>query len=118
MNSVQLRGRFTKKPEVTYSKDGTCIVSACLAVPDRLAKKDDKGNYPADFIRLAVFGKEAEVLSAFGEKGTEILVTGRLRSGSHKKNGQTHLTTEVHVSYFEFLNSTKKNDKKEKQKTS
>lgn len=116
MNLVQLRGRFTKKPETSYSKDGTCVVSVCLAVPDRLAKKDEKGNYPADFIRLAAFGKEAEVLDAFGEKGTEVLVTGRLRSGRYEKDGQTHFTTEVHVTYFEFLSSTKKTEKEEQPK--
>lgn len=111
MNTVQLRGRFTKKPETAYSKDGACVVSACLAVPDRLAKKDAEGHYPADFIRLAAFGKEAEVLDAFAEKGTEVLVAGRLRSGQYNKDGQTHFTTEVHVSYFEFISGQKKQDK-------
>lgn len=110
MNSVQLRGRFTKKPETSYTRDGACVASVYLAVPDRLAKKDKAGNYPADFIRLAAFGKEAEVLEAFGEKGTEVLVAGRLRSGQYEKDGQTHFTTEVRVTYFEFINSAGKAD--------
>lgn len=114
MNLVQLRGRFTKKPETSYGKDGGCIVSVCLAVPDRFAKKDENGNYPADFIRLSAFGKEAEVLEAFGEKGTEVLVTGRLRSGRYEKDGQTHFTTEVRINSFEFLNSAKKAEGEEK----
>ena len=55
MNSVQLRGRLTADPEIKnfMMKDGSTgtVAAFTLAVPDRTAKRDENGNFQADFIR-------------------------------------------------------------------
>lgn len=112
MNNVSLRGRLTNDPEIrTYMmKDATTgsIASFVLAVPDRNAKRDADGNFPADFIRCSAFGKNAEVVEAYAIKGTELIITaGKLTSGSYEKEGITIFTTEVTVQSFEFVSGTK-----------
>ena len=112
MNSVQLRGRLTADPEIKnfMMKDGSTgtVAAFTLAVPDRTAKRDENGNFQADFIRCSSFGRNAEIIEAFSMKGTEILITsGKLTSGSFEKEGVTVFSTEVTIQNFEFISGTK-----------
>lgn len=120
MNNVILRGRLTADVETHQfvkkaGGDMGTVVSFSLAVPDRTGKRDKNGNFGADFIRCAAFGKNAEVLEAFALKGTEILISsGKLTSGSYEKDGVKVFAVEVQVLQFEFLSGTKTQDKEEK----
>ena len=112
MNNVTLRGRLTADPEIRnyMLKDGSTgtVAAFTLAVPDRTAKRDENGNFQADFIRCSSFGRNAEIIEAFSIKGTEILITaGKLTSGSYNKEGITVFSTEVNIISYEFVSGTK-----------
>ena len=115
MNQVNIRGRLTAAPEIrSYPlKDGGMgsVAAFTLAVPDRTAKKDEHNNFPADFIRCSCFGKHADVIESFAVKGTELLITGKLTSGSYEKDGVTVFSTEVTIQNFEFISGTKSKEK-------
>ena len=103
MNSVILIGRLTAKPELNYTKDQTAIAKFTIAV-DRQTK--DKG---ADFIRVTAFGRRAESICRYMDKGRLIAVQGRIQTGSYKdKDGKTVYTTDVIIDHDEFLGG--KND--------
>ena len=117
MNQVNLRGRLTANPDIRnfVQKDGSTgtIAAFTLAVPDRNSKRDESGNFQADFIRCSSFGRNAEVIESFAAKGTEILITaGKLTSGSYVKDGVTCFTVEVSISTFEFIGGTKSKEDK------
>ena len=79
-----------------------CIARYTLAV-DRRAKQ---GEQSADFINCVAFGKNGEFAEKYLKKGTKIIVTGRIQTGSYKnKDGQTVYTTEVAVDECEFAES-------------
>ena len=115
MNKVELVGRLTAEPEIrTYPlKDGGMgtVAAFTLAVPDRTGKRDEHNNFPADFIRCSCFGKHADIMESFSMKGTELLVTGKLTSGSYEKDGVTVFSTEVTILNFEFVSGTKAKEK-------
>ena len=103
MNSVILIGRLTAKPELNYTKDQTAIAKFTIAV-DRQTK--EKG---ADFIRVTAFGRRAESICRYMDKGRLIAVQGRIQTGSYKdKEGKTVYTTDVIIDHDEFLGG--KND--------
>lgn len=86
------------KPELNYTKDQTAIAKFTLAV-DRQTK--DKG---ADFIRVTAFGRRAESICRYMDKGRQIAVQGRIQTGSYKdKDGKTVYTTDVIIDNDEFL---------------
>ena len=111
MNQVNLRGRLVAEADIrTYPlKDGGMgtVAAFTLAVPDRTGKRDEHNNFPADFIRCSCFGKHADIMESFSMKGTELLVTGKLTSGSYEKDGVTVFSTEVTIQNFEFVSGTK-----------
>lgn len=120
MNQVNLRGRLTANPDIRnfVQKDGSTgtIAAFTLAVPDRNSKRDESGNFQADFIRCSSFGRNAEVIESFAVKGTELLVSGKLTSSSYEKGNVTVFTTEVTISNFEFVSGTKTKEAKESSK--
>ena len=96
MNQVILVGRLTKDVDIRYSQGEKpmCIARGTLAVDRRGAKKE--GEQTADFINISAFGKVAEVLEKYGNKGVKLIVEGRIQTGSYtNKDGQKVYTTEV-----------------------
>ena len=91
-------GRITAKPELNYTANQTAVTKFTIAV-DRQTK--DGG---ADFIRVTVFGRQAENVCRYMDKGRMIAVEGSLQTGSYKdRDGKTVYTQDVIANHTEFL---------------
>lgn len=100
MNNVVLIGRLTKDPELRYIPESQNAVATFTLAVDRPFAKDKQ----ADFIRITVFGKQAENCERFLTKGRMAAIQGRLQTGSYKnKEGATVYTTDVVADRVEFL---------------
>lgn len=108
MNSVILIGRLTKDPELSYTPNTqTAACRITLAVDRPKRNGDAQGNdyvRSADFIRVTVWGRQAETCDRYLSKGRQIAVMGRIQTGSYKnRNGETVYTTDVVAERVEFL---------------
>jgi len=106
MNLVILKARLCKDPEVRYSQ-GTppmAIAKYSIAV-NRDFKKD--GEQQADFFNVVAFGKAGEFAEKYFKKGMQVLITGRLQTGSYDKDGVKHYTTDIIAEKQEFCESKK-----------
>lgn len=108
MNKVILMGRLTRDPEVRYSQnDGSmAIAKYSLAVDRRGRASSQDGDQTADFINITAFGKAGEFAEKYLHKGTKVLVTGRIQTGSYtNKDGVKVYTTDVIAEDQEFAES-------------
>lgn len=108
MNKVILMGRLTRDPEIRYTQgqESMCIAKYTLAVDRRGPKRD--GEQTADFISVTAFGKAGEFVEKYVKKGTKLVVSGHIQTGSYtNKEGQKVYTTEVVVEDQEFAESKK-----------
>ena len=106
MNKVILMGRLTRDPEVRYSQgeQATAIARYTIAVDRRFRRDGDQQT--ADFIGCVAFGRAGEFAEKYFRKGTKVLVTGRIQTGSYtNKDGQRVYTTDVVVEEQEFAES-------------
>lgn len=106
MNKVILCGRLTRDPEVKYSQgaNGSSAIARYSLAVERKFKMD--GQPTADFINCVAFGKLAEFAEKYLQKGTKLIVTGRIQTGSYTNNsGQKIYTTDVVVDEQEFAES-------------
>lgn len=104
MNLTVLLGRITKEIVPSFAPNTGLAVSRFTLAVDRQGK--DKG---ADFISCVAFGKTAETIAQYFNKGNRILIQGHIQTGSYDgKNGKVY-TTDVIVDRFKFI------DKKDKQ---
>lgn len=107
MNSVILIGRLTKKPELEYTAGNTAVTKFSIAV--------DRKDEGADFIRITVFGKQAESICRYMDTGRQVAVEGRIQTGSYedRNTGKKVYTTDVIANRVEFLGSREEPKKEE-----
>lgn len=111
MNSVQLTGRLTRDPEITYGNNGSTIARFTLAVNRRF--KTENGP-DADFISCVAFGRTAEFVEKYFRKGQKMDMNGRIQTGSYtNQEGNKVYTTDViaeNVEFGESKNSSGRQD--------
>ena len=104
MNRVELIGRLTRDPELTYSKE-LAIAKYTLAVPRKYKKE---GEEQADYISVTSFGKSAEFSEKYFRQGMKVAVSGHIQTGSYtNKDGVKVYTTTVIAEEQEFAESKK-----------
>lgn len=108
MNKVALMGRLTRDPEIRYSQgeNQTAIARFTLAVDRRWTSRSNGDTNTADFISCVAFGKTAEFMEKYIHKGTKIVLTGRIQTGSYtNRDGVKVYTTDVVAEDVEFAES-------------
>ena len=102
MNHVTLHGRIARDPEIKTTQSGTQFARLSIAV-DRITKAGEERK--ADFIPCLAWGKTAEFIGKYFQKGQEILAEGRIQTGSYERDGRKVYTTDVVIDRVEFCGS-------------
>lgn len=89
LNKVQIIGRLTREPDVRQTQGGTSLMKLSIAVNNSV-KRGDKWEDEVSFFDVTVWGRTAEVLAKYMEKGKQICVDGRLKQDRWEKDGQKH----------------------------
>ncbi|ABR48737.1 single-strand binding protein [Alkaliphilus metalliredigens QYMF] len=110
MNNVVLIGRLVRDPELRFiAGTGKAVCNFTLAVDKNLARDkkkefEEKGQSTADFIRIIVWGKQAENCANFLAKGRLVAINGSISTSSYKtQSGETRYSTDIIASNVEFL---------------
>ena len=112
MNSVILIGRLARDPELSYTPNTQSAVCRFTIAVDRPRRQgEDQG---ADFIRITVWGRQAETCDRYLNKGRQVAVMGRIQTGSYKnREGVTVYTTDVVADRVEFLGGNQNGDRQD-----
>ncbi len=105
-NKIILVGNLTKDPELRYTPQGTPVASFRIAVNYRYRQSAGSGDeikQDTMFIDNVVFGKQAESCSKYLNKGSSVLVEGRLHERRWESNGQQKSKFEVIAQSVKFL---------------
>ena len=111
-NKVILMGNLTRDPELKYLPSGTAAARIGLAV-SHVYNDRQSGERKEDvcFVDLDAFGRTAEVINEYFQKGRPILVEGRLRFQSWETDdGQRRSKHSVLVDRFEFVGGRQDGD--------
>ena len=99
INNVILMGRLTADAVLRMTPSGKSVASFSIAV-ERDYSQD--GERRADFINLIAWGKTAEFITKYFNKGDMIAVRGSLQTRSYEKDGVKRTLTEVLVDKVSF----------------
>ena len=112
MNKILLVGRATKKPLVVISKNGLAYTTITLAIDDRGNEKQ-----PVDFIDVKAFGKVADILNKFVDKGQLLFIEAKAKQNVYEaEDGTKRYTIDFVLQEFEFLSgSTNKAEEEKKE---
>lgn len=80
-NTVTLSGNLTRNPELRYTTSGRPVASAGLAV-NRRWQQNGEWTEEVSFFNLVMWGDLGEHCAESFDKGTRVIVTGRLAQRS------------------------------------
>lgn len=96
LNKIILVGRTTKKPEIKTTQGGQSVTSFSIATSRNWTDKAGQKQEQAEFHNVVLWGKSAELVCQYIDKGQLLLVEGRLQTRSWQdKNGGKRQTTEI-----------------------
>ncbi len=105
LNLCQFIGRLGKDPETRMMPNGTAVVNLTLAVGDDYKDKSGNRVEQTEWVRIVVFGKLADIVTAFCVKGSKIYISGKLKTRSWDKDGVKQYSTEIVASEMQLLDS-------------
>lgn len=104
LNQCNFIGRLGRDPEQRVFPSGDMVANATLAVGSKWKAKDSGEIKEAtEWVRLVFNGKTAEIACQYLRKGSQIFVTGEMRTREWEKDGVKHYSTEIRVSNFQML---------------
>ena len=104
MNKVELVGRLTAKPELRYTSSNMAYARFSIAINRTYANA--QGERGTDFINVVVWGKQAENVANYLDKGRLVAVEGSIQTGSYTdKDGNKRTSFDVRANNVEFLST-------------
>lgn len=101
INTVFCIGRMTKDPNISYTSNQMCIAKFNIAL-DR--GKDKNGESKGtDFPQIVAFGKVAELIERYTQKGSQVGISGHIHTDSYEKDGKKVYTTDVIADRVELM---------------
>lgn len=97
-------GQVILQLTLNYTNSGTAVVN--LSVASNRQKKNGDGEKVsiADWYRVTVFGRDAEIISQYASKGSALSFNGRLQTDSYTdREGQQRTSIYLIADSFEFM---------------
>lgn len=101
-NIVVLRGNLTRDVELKHLTGGKAVAEFGLAVNEGYGEKKS-----VSFFNITAFGKLAETVEKYINKGSSVCVTGKLKESrwDDKDTGKKRSAVKVYANQVEFLDS-------------
>ena len=110
LNHIVIMGRLTRDPELRRTGSGIAVASFSVAV-DRDIPNKESGERETDFIDCVAWRGTGEFVSKYFQKGSMIVVSGRLQIRSwNDKDGNKRRSAEVVADNVYFGDSKRSGD--------
>ena len=108
LNKVLLMGNLTRPPELRYTPSGAAVADMRLAVSRNYTTQSGEKRDETAFLTVIAWGKTAENCSEYLDKGSQILVEGRIQTRDWEgKDGQKRSATEIVAERVQFISRLK-----------
>ena len=110
-NQVNLLGRIGKI-ETKYLPSGSAVTNLSIATSERwMNKQTNQYEEKTEWTNCVSFGKQAETIAQYFQKGSEIFISGKLQTRSWEdNNGQKRYATDVLINTFSFTGGSKSSE--------
>ena len=105
VNKVILIGNLTRDPQLKYLPSQMAVVEFGLATNRKFKAANGEEREDVCFVDCSAFGRTAEVINQYCQKGKQLYIEGRLKfdSWEDKQGGGKRSKLSVVVENFQFL---------------
>ena len=114
LNKVFLMGNLTKNPELRYTPGNVAVCEFSIAINRNIPLQNGQQKTETTFVPIQVWGKNAETVSRFLQKGSSVLIDGSLKYESWEKDGKQYNKILVIGNSVQFLNKSSGTNKPDK----
>ena len=107
LNQCNFIGRLGKDPDIKYMPNGNAVVNFSLACGDDYKDKNTgEKRERTNWINVVIFGKLAEIVGEYCEKGSKVFVSGKQTTRKWQdQTGADRYSTEIVASDLQMLDS-------------
>lgn len=117
-NKVMLMGYLTRDPQLSYTPNQTAIVDFGLATNRKWTAQDGSEREEVCFVDCTAFGRQAENINKYLNKGSPVFVEGRLAFDSWEaQDGTKRSKHKIAVQSVQFLGGKQNGQAKAQQPT-
>lgn len=102
-NRTIVMGNITRDLDLRYTNGGTAVLEVGLAVNERHRNQNGEMNESTMFIDCVCFGRIAEIVNEYLEKGSPVLFEGRLKQDRWEKDGQSRSKHKIVVETMRMI---------------
>ena len=102
INVVVLVGRLTRDCELKSTPQGTSVCRFSIAV-NRRKRTGDRWEDEVSYFDVVLWGRSAETLTPYLQKGRQVSVEGELRQNRWEQEGKTNSKVEVVANNVQLL---------------
>jgi len=107
-NQVRLIGNAGALPVLKTFENGQSNVRFSIAINESYTDKKGTKQVETQWCNIVAWGKTAELVSKYVEKGAEIAIEGKLSTRSYEdKEGNTKYVTEIILNEFMLVGAKK-----------
>lgn len=112
LNQCNFIGRLGKDPEIRYMADGKAVANFSIAIGSQWKdKQSGQKQESTEWVRASAFGKLAEIIGEYVEKGSQIFLSGKIQTRKWQDNeGKDRYTTEIVANSMQMLGGKGKSD--------
>ena len=104
LNQCNFIGRLGRDLELRTFPSGDQVANGTLAVGSKWKdKQTGEAKESTEWVRLNFHGKSAEIAAQYLRKGSQIFVTGEMRTREWEQDGVKRYSTEIRVSNCQML---------------
>ena len=105
-NKVIMMGNLTRDPQLSYLPSQTPVVEFGLATNRKWKGQDGQEKEDVCFIDCRMYGKRAEVIQKYCQKGQSLMIEGRLTLDRWEaQDGSKRSKHRVTIESFQFMKS-------------
>lgn len=105
LNQIVVVGRLGKAPEMRYTADGSAVTNFSVATDHGFGEKRE-----TTWHNVVCFGKTAEAVAQYVDKGSVVGVVGRQSHRKYEKDGSTRYFAEIVADRVQFIDTKRADD--------
>lgn len=104
VNKCIFIGNLGRDPEIRYMPSGDAMANFSIACTDSFKGKSGEKQERTEWVRIVMFGKQAEIAGEYLKKGSSVYIEGRMQTRKwQNKEGQDQYTTEIVADRMQML---------------
>jgi single-strand DNA-binding protein len=104
VNKCIFIGNLGRDPEIRYMPSGDAMANFSIACTDSFKGKSGEKQERTEWVRIVMFGKQAEIAGEYLKKGSSVYIEGRMQTRKwQNKEGVDQYTTEIVADRMQML---------------